>query len=139
METPVERSEEITPPQDIIDVEIDDRWFDKINKNEKVVEIKKNSKTWINIEKGKLLRIIPKKYKGQTRKEFKVRVIQVNVYKGKDPLFAALISEGLDRVLPGVDTYTEAIEVYLKIGWTSEEIKELGIKAIIIQNSPWGV
>lgn len=126
--------------QDYFDIEIDDEWFDAINKGEKHVEIRKNSQTWQHIREDSStglkmkLRIVPKLYKDQKRKPFLVEVVYVNIYKGKDPLFEALTSEGINKVLPGKETITEASEIYLKLpGWTAKQIRELGIKAIGIQ------
>lgn len=126
--------------QDYFDIEIDDEWFDAINRDEKHVEIRKNSQTWQHIREDSStglkmkLRIVPKLYKDQKRKPFLVEVVYVNIYKGKDPLFEALTSEGINKVLPGKETITEASEIYLKLpGWTAKQIRELGIKAIGIQ------
>jgi ASC-1-like (ASCH) protein len=115
-------------------MELDDEWFDEIYKGTKVVEIRKNSKTWEKIVQGTILRITPKPFADQKRKPFLVKVVHINIYKGIDPLYYALIGEGINNVLPGREGITETIEVYLRIpGWTAKLIRETGIKAIGIK------
>lgn len=116
-----------------IDIEIDDIWYDKIYNEEKTVEIKKNSKTWEKVQKGSTIRFLPKAYKGQRRRQFIMKVKDVKIYKSEDALFEALTKEGLSNVLPGINTFTEAVEIYLGFGWKSKEIKEFGIKAIRLE------
>jgi ASC-1-like (ASCH) protein len=59
-------------------------------------------------------------------------VTAIRVYTGKDPLLEYLLAEGLGRTLPGIETLTEAIEVYLKF-WPAAEIKRLGMRAFTLK------
>jgi ASC-1-like (ASCH) protein len=107
----------------VYDMEIAEPHFSNIRDGLKTVEGRKRSEKWIPIRVGDQLHILPKEPSNE--RSFYVEVVYINEYDGKDPLFAYLVCEGLNNALPGIETITEAIEVYLAFS-KAAEIKKLG-------------
>src|ERR1700733_11927916 len=59
----------------LVEMDLDNKHFDNMENGRKTVEIRKNSKTWEDVVKGTIILVKPKKYEGQRRKEFKVKVL----------------------------------------------------------------
>ena len=105
-------------------MEVNEPHFTHIYRGIKTVEGRKRSDTWKYVKVGDELLIVPKQ--PSTKEPFRVQVVYINSYMGPDPLFSYLMSEGLNRALPDVNTITEAIAVYLEF-WSAAEIKKLGM------------
>lgn len=100
-----------------------DPWFSLIAEGKKSVEGRKNLASFRSWQPGDTLVF----YCGE--RSFKTRIMALRRY---DSLEDYLITETLERVLPGVKTISEGIATYLQ--WsTLQEIKALGFLAIEIE------
>lgn len=107
-------------------MEISEPWYSHIFHGRKIVEGKKDSPTWARLRIGDPLDITCNARPGE---HLYAQITDLRIYKGEDPLFNYLMSEGIGRVLPGVITITRATAVYLSYS-TVEEIERYGMKAV---------
>lgn len=105
---------------------VDRTYYDQIYIGDKTVEGRKNSKTWNKIKKNDVIKIIC----GEDF--FYVLVTNVIPYGGEDPLLSYLQKEGLNKTLPGIESFEEGKRIYLQ--WSTEkEIRENGFLGIHIK------
>lgn len=96
----------------LIEMGVEQRWFNHLVSGLKPIEGRKKSKTWENLKVGSL--IIIKCDQTNERRQF--IVTHINEY---DNLEQYLLTEGIDRCLPGITSLEEAKAVYM--AWSSEE------------------
>jgi len=103
---------------------IQDPWFTHIRKGAKTVEGRLAGGFFGNLKKGDIVTVI-----GPKRQTVMVEIIDTIKYK----TFAEMLeTEGLDKVLPGINTIDEGVAVYRQ--WYSEDReKQRGVAAIRIK------
>jgi ASC-1-like (ASCH) protein len=110
------------------EMEIQNPWWTEIYQGNKLIEGRKGTEKWSRIQVGDIIRCI----EPTTQQYFDTDVIAIRRYVGEDPLFSYLTQEGVYRALPGIQTITEAIAVYLQ--WsTPAEIRKHGMLAIEVR------
>lgn len=103
-----------------------DPWFSLIESGKKCVEGRKNLPKFCNWKPGDIVIF----YLGT--KDFKTRIRAIRQYYSLEDY---LTTETLERVLPGVKTLEEGIQIYLQ--WsTLEEIGRFGFLAIEVERLP---
>lgn len=98
------------------EINCDEPWFSKIKQGLKTVEGRKFSNKFASLKSGEILKFCC------NNDSFLTQVTKVVPYKSVDEY---LNLEGISKVLPGIDNFQEALEVYL--GFNSvEEIESSG-------------
>jgi ASC-1-like (ASCH) protein len=85
-------------------------WFSKIKQGYKTVEGRKFSNKFASLKSGEILKFY------SDSDSFLTQVIKVVPYKSLDEY---LHKEGISKVLPGVENFQEALDIYL--GFNSQE------------------
>jgi len=112
-----------------ITIDCSEPWYGLIQTKIKPVEGRKGTLTWSAIKKGD---IVIFRDPDDHLKTFKAEVTGINKYTGKDALDQYLISETLERALPGVSSVEEGRKIYLQ--WsTLEQIEKYGMLGIQIR------
>lgn len=108
---------------------LDDTWFDFIRNGEKIAEGRLD-KSWVkNLNPYDMIEFTRVSNNAKDISKINVIVTKVVRYKSFSDLFDDV---GLDKVLPGKNTYDEGIAVYRQ--WYSEEKeKELGVVGIFFK------
>lgn len=103
-------------------MEVEGIWFDLLVSGAKPIEGKTKSPKWENLKPGQLITITNK----ETHETRLFYITHINEYNN---LVDYLVVEGLDRCLPGITSFKEAIEIYQK--WSAvDELKEYNFLAI---------
>jgi len=106
---------------------VSEPYFSLIKKSMKVVEGKKKSPKWGNLKVEDKVRIT------NGLESFIIEITGIKWYiGGENNLRDYLVSETLERTLPGVKTIEEGERLYMSppISWTADEIKKYGVLAI---------
>jgi len=111
-----------------MEIPISEPYFSLILRRVKTVEGKKGTEKWNHLKVGDIVIFTNNGHK------FKAEITKINRYYGKYALENYLMSETLEKTLPGVRTINEGVSIYLSppISWTLKEIEEYGIMAIHI-------
>jgi ASC-1-like (ASCH) protein len=113
-----------------MEIHVSDPYFYLIKTGVKVVEGKKRSPSWQNLKTGDKIKIT------NGIESIDIEIVGINWYRGRENnLRDYLISETLERTLPGVKTIEEGERIYTSppINWTYEEINKYGVIAIQIK------
>lgn len=110
----------------LIIIDIQKRWFDLLLSGKKIVEGKKGTPKWANIEAKDIIVF---------RSEKDHHVFKVVTVVRYSTLKKYLKEEGLEKVLPGVTNIEEGMKIYQSapISWTEKEIEKYGILAIHVK------
>lgn len=106
-----------------MEININSRWFEKIQKGQKKVEGRLNKGKFANMKKGDIFFFVSK--------SDKLKVQVKNIYKYKS-FHEYLEMEGLRRTLPGVSSIEKGKEIYYEF-YSLEMEKEFGILAIEVK------
>lgn len=116
-----------SPLAGIYSFNLDDRWFNAINRkeNRKKVEGRLNKGKFKELKKGDLVKWISKK----TGNEVVTKIKRITKY----PDFVTYLTmEGIRNTLPGVTNMEDALKVYYTY-FTKEHEKEFGVLAIAVK------
>lgn len=106
-------------------------WFDAINSGKKIVEGRLN-KSWVStLQPLDMIEFKKRTEKGidETQKPIRVVVTKLKKYHTFTELFDDV---GLDKVLPGIKSYEDGVNVYRQ-WYTEEKEKELGVIGIFFK------
>ncbi len=98
------------------EIHCEEPWFTKIKQGIKTVEGRKFSNKFASLKSGEILKFCC------ANDSFLTQVIKVVPYKSLDDY---LHSEGITRLLPGIENFQEALEVFLGFN-TNEELDAVG-------------
>ncbi len=98
------------------EIHCEEPWFTKIKQGLKTVEGRKFSNKFASLKSGEILKFCC------NNDSFLTQVIKVVPYKSLDEY---LHFEGVSKVLPGIDNFQGALDVYLGFN-TIEELKTSG-------------
>jgi ASC-1-like (ASCH) protein len=98
------------------EIHCEEPWFTKIKQGIKTVEGRKFSNKFASLKSGEILKFCC------DSQSFLTQVVKVVPYKSLD---AYLHSEGISKVLPGIENFHEALEVYLGYN-TNEDLDAAG-------------
>lgn len=103
-------------------MEVEGIWFDLLVSGVKPIEGRKKTPKWEKLKVDQTLEV--------TRKETQeVRLFKITHINEHDSLMKYLITEGLHRCLPGINTIEEAIMIYRQ--WsTPQELEQYKFLAI---------
>lgn len=85
-------------------------WFSKIKNGLKKIEGRKYSTKYASLKNGEILKFLCE------QQSFLTEVVKVVHYHTLEDY---LVSEGIENALPGIDTFSEALNIYL--GFNSRE------------------
>lgn len=106
------------------EIHCDEPWFTKIRHGLKTVEGRKFSNKFASLKSGELLKFCC------NNDSFLTQVIKVVPYKSLDEY---LHLEGMSKVLPGIENFQEAVDVYLGFNTPEELDASSGFLAIHIK------
>lgn len=112
-----------------MEMPISEPYFSLILRGVKTVEGKKGTEKWKYLKVGDIITFT------NNDRKFNAEVTNINRYYGRYALENYLMTETLEKTLPGIKTIEQARTVYLShpISWTQEEIEEYGIMAIHVR------
>ena len=101
-------------------VKVRRRWFDAIESGLKTVEGRKGSLTFVNVKVGDYFRFVSSD--GRT---YLTKISNIVPYPSVE---SYLLTEGLNKTLPGVKTLEEGVAIYNEF-WTPEDVEKYGVLA----------
>jgi ASC-1-like (ASCH) protein len=110
---------------------VSEPYFTLLREGKKVVEGRKKSPTWKDMQVGDRLIISSPSTEGKAA-TFQAVVSGINYYSGENSLRSFLECETLARTLPGVTSFEEAERIYTGFLGSKEEIAKYGMMAIQI-------
>jgi len=105
------------------EIEVQERWFRELAKGTKTVEGRKGTSKWRQIPVGDVIKFV-----SPQQETFSCYIVKINWYPSVEEY---LIKEGLVNTLPGVTTFQEGVDIYLKPNgfWDPEAIHKYGVLA----------
>lgn len=103
---------------------LDRKFMDQIRSGRKCVEGRVNSPKYHSLEIGAQIKFVEE---GAEENEILAEVEELHTYPG---FFEYLCAEGMQNCLPGVDTFSEGVEIYRGFPGYREKEKEFGALAI---------
>jgi ASC-1-like (ASCH) protein len=114
-------------PEDVDYVEhLSEPWFTLISLGLKTVEGRKNSGKFRDMDIGEVIEWVNSDFKPR---RVRTKIVEKNVYKTFEEY---LLTEGLDKCLPGMKDVEHGLSVYFKY-YTKEQEAEFGVVAIKLE------
>jgi len=107
-----------------MEIGITDRWYRLIASGQKVIEGRKGSPTYSRLKVGNYVIFLNE----STGERLVKSIAAVNKYPDVRTM---LLTEGLDRVLPGVSSIEEGVAIYMSF-WNEADVQRMGVLALCL-------